>query len=225
MKDVTKSHAILAKRFRKSITRIQAYRRYTLGIYLRGFNYQLENIRDTVDWTLPDIAIARLLKVSPETVEGWRLQLFGKPDKRVRLSNEQQTEIANSSERSTKLAVKYGVTVWTINRVRRQRKTAAGIGRPKLTVGDFPADTNWNVSTRQLAKNLGVSWSIADRLRTEALTALSSSQTDLNLQLDPDSIDWTASTSLLSAQLKLDKNEVYQLKSTARRNRRNIKVA
>ena len=232
MKDVTQPHKALAKRFGKSTTLIQAYRRYNLGIYLRGLNYNLESIRETTDWRMTDLTIAGRMKVSPETVSQWRRKLFDKPNKRVKLSDQQKLDIASSSEKSSRLAVRYGVTVWTINRVRRKSKTNIGTGRPRFTFRDFPADTNWRRPSRQIAKNLGISWLTADRLRTEALVQASYLPTmqiqmelpgiieDRTLQSVLDGVDWTENTSLLSTHLKLDKHEVSKFKLTARRQRR-----
>lgn len=236
LKDVTKSHQVLAQHFGKSIAIIQEYRRNNLGIFLRGLNYDLQEIRDTINWELNDVFIARVMKVSPETVVRWRLKLFGKTNKRNRLSDEQQRNIASSSEKSSKLAVEHGVTVWTINRVRRNAKTTDRIGRPKLTFKDFPLNTNWRLPTNQLARELGISWITADRLRTEALIQADYEPTvqiqlelpitieDRPLPPSLDAVDWKESTSLLSTYLKLDKSEVSRFKSISRNQRRKRKA-
>lgn len=236
MEDVTKSHQALAKCFGKPITSIQEYRRNNLGIYLRGLNFKIENIRDTVDWQLSAVSIARNMKVSPRTVIQWKRQLFGKPDKRRKLKDDQQLDIARSSEKSTTLAIKYGVTVGLINYVRRKTNTNVDVGRPKLTFLDFPDDTDWRAPTSQIARKLKISWRTADRLRTEALLKSSyrpTVQVQLSLPIvneaqkplvESDEVDWNESTSLISAYLKLDKSDVSRLKSTARHRRRKTKA-
>lgn len=237
MKDVTQPHKALAKRFGKSTTLIQTYRRHNLGIYLRGLHHQMETILETADWQVSDESIARTMKVSPETVTRWRQQLFGKPKKRIRLSKEQQREIASSVAKSSELAVKYGVTVWTINRTRRKYKTAIGGGRPRLTLRDFPTDTNWRLPTSQIASNLGISWLTANRLRTESLIQtyylptlqiqmeMPSILADLNVPSVIEGIACAENASLLSTHLKLDKREVSRLKSTAKHHYRKTSVA
>lgn len=237
MKDVTQPHKVLAKRFGRSMRAVRMYRRDCLGIQLRGFNYDLDVLRDKLDWSQDDVMIARTLKVSPETVAQWKRQLAAPREPRAALTPEQQTEIAASDEKAITLAARYGVTVWTINHIRRKHKATAKVGRPRVSADDFPPTTNWKLPTRQLAKLLGLSWITADRIRSEALVKANCLPTvPIQLELPGiigdralpevvEGIDWSQNISLIVTHLKLDRWEVSRMKSIERQRRRKARIA
>lgn len=234
MRDVANQHVDLAAKFGCSVSMVAKYRMQVLGIYMRGQNYDLERLRDSVDWSRPSIYIARRLKVSPATVDKWRRQIHKQTRVRMRkLTDADRLDIEKSDVPAAALAEKFGVSRWMINHVRRQAGVSKRRGRPKASVDDYPADYDWSKPTLRIANELGISWPTADKLRAEALRRAGYAPTAHIRQpclpgLERDSvmppefrgIDWKANTSLLMAHLGLDKDEVKRLKSLARRDSR-----
>lgn len=236
LNDVTRTHKDLVYPLGINAGRIREYRQQVLGIYLRGFNYDFNKLKSTVDWTQTPLEIARQLKVSPETAATWQRAATAPRMRRVvKLTESDVRHILASKESSPKLAAKFGVNSSTVRGVRLKNGLKQSRGRPRLRAEDFPESTNWKLPSRQLAALLGVSWITADRLRTDALTQkghkpvkpaqlpLPGFDGDRLLPSSFDGIDWTENTALLAAHLKLDRSEILRLKSLARREARTKK--
>lgn len=234
MRDVTNQHIDLAAKFGCSVSMVAKYRMQVLGIHMRGQNYDLDRLRDSVDWSRPSIYIARRLKVSPTTVDKWRRQIHKQHRVRMRkLTDADRLEIEKSDVPTAALAEKFGVSSWMINHVRRQAGVSRRRGRPEARVEDYPADYDWSKPTLRIANELGICWPTADKLRAEALRRAGYAPTthirqpylpgferDSDLPPELRGIDWKVNTSLLVTHLGLDKDEVKRLKSLARRHSR-----
>lgn len=235
LNDVTIPHNDLACRFGVDITHVRNYRRSILGIHLRGLNLEFEKIRNTVDWTLSGLQIARALKVSPTTAIRLKRQ-FTRAERKHRKPQKLQIVklILESDDPASLLASQLFMSVAAVNYIRRKHGVKSKAGRRRMTAADFPEIKDWKQPSNFIATTLGISWKTADRLRSEALSAkkdkpIVKEQLELpsmsSNEIPPElrNVDWAENASWLMIYLEMDKAQVLRFKSIARRQRRMLR--
>lgn len=235
LSDVTIPHKKLAKQFNVSLAEIRRYRQDVLGIHLRGLNLDFDKIKNTVDWTLPDLQIARALKVSPATAIRLKRRVTREKQGVVKPRNLHIVErILTSDAHASVLARQLSMSTSAVRYIRRKHGVKSNAGRRRMTAADFPEIKDWKQPSNFIATTLGISWKIADRLRSEALSAketkpIVEEQLELpsmsinELPSELRNVDWSENASWLMIYLGMDKEQVLRFKSIARRQRRMLK--
>ena len=238
MKNVAFANKTLSRKFGVPEELVREYRRSTLRMCLAGLFHEFAEIQHKVDWSQDSINIAKSMKVSPLTVDYWKLKVASKlkkSKKKPRITLEQQEEIARSDMSACNIARSLGISNAVVHRIRKINGLSHTVGRPKKLAPQSD-DIDWKRKPIHLARILGVSWVTANRMRTEMLLKQKNYKPLLpaqpclpgfegfqGLPSPLDNVDWSESTDLLTAYLGLEKFEVARLKHEAVKKRRQKK--